>query len=248
MVSLFRGSRKRRGFTMIELVFAIVIMALAVITIPTILVSNARHVETNLLQEAVLMATAQMGQTLSYKWDDNSSLNTTLAKTEALDIGNPGDSELFRVNFDHFYHNGDINASDFRRGHFLEPLHRRMSPPYGAEVRTVSGGLGADSVGEVMDDIDDIASYSSTLTDTDEFGYKGTYRITGGAAYVTDAAAYNANTIAFNFNPSGVAISNLKMITINVEKQDSAGNFQPVVLLRSFAANIGETDFYHREF
>jgi hypothetical protein len=233
---------------MIELVFAIVIMALAVITIPTIIMSNARNVETNLLQEAVLMATAQMGQTLSYQWDDNSSLNTTLAKTEALDIGNPGDSELFRVNFDFFYNNGDINASDFRRGHFLEPLHRRMSPPYGAEVRTASAVLGQDGAEAAMDDVDDIADYSQTLTETDEFGYKGTYRITGGAAYVSDAATYSNNNIAFNFNPGAVAISNIKMITINVEKQDSAGNFQPVVLLRSFAANIGETDFYHREF
>jgi hypothetical protein len=189
-----------------------------------------------------------MGQTLSFQWDDNSSLNTTLAKTEALDIAT-GDDDLDRVDFNHFYLNGDINLSDFRRGHFLEPLHRRMTPPYGAEARTLSGGLGQDGAEPLMDDIDDIASYSRELTDTDEFGYKGTYRISGTASFVSDSAAYNNTDIAFNFSTAPVANpSNLKMIAIRVEEQDSAGNFQPVVLFRSFAANIGETDFYHKEY
>ena len=59
--------QQRRAFTLIELIFAIVIIGLVVVTIPTILISNARHVERSLLQEAVLMATAKMGQNMGFR-------------------------------------------------------------------------------------------------------------------------------------------------------------------------------------
>jgi type II secretory pathway pseudopilin PulG len=71
----------RVAFTLIELIFAIVVIGIAVISIPTVNQVSTDGMEKNILQEAIFMAAAELNQAVSANWDDNSYIpgeeNTT---------------------------------------------------------------------------------------------------------------------------------------------------------------------------
>lgn len=234
----------RPAFTMIELIFALVIMAIVFISLPLILLRNADALEENLIQESIFLASAKMSHISSFQWDNNSSESgiNTLATSDVVDV-TAGDPAL------------DRNSSDFRVGHFNEDKHRRMSP-IGNPRSAAAVGL----EGTTIDDIDDFnnqldtAMVQSTGALTSEFGYKKQYRTDINVSYVSDATftggtSYASNAINFTLgiNTTGVGITNLKLINISIDQNDPGGWTQ-TLLLRAYAANIGETDFYKRRY
>ena len=261
------SARRRRAFTLIELIFALVVIGLVVITIPMILISNARHVERNLLQEAVLMASTKMGQNMAHRWDEHSwDENGTLHKTEAVNVSNSGNVLLKRANFNQLYTTSpDSSPSNFRIGHFfLEPLHRRMTP---STVTDRNASNIEDDDGGDYDDIDDIVDHAETLDMSGlaaglyGHGYKSDYNITGVVEYVSDAptggtpagANYNSSTIEYQF-PVGpgtgattaASSTNIKRVEIRIDADNTPEN--PDVVLRAYSCNIGETDYYKRTY
>jgi prepilin-type N-terminal cleavage/methylation domain-containing protein len=226
----------RRAFTMLELIFAIVIIGLVALTIPTILLTNARNVETNLLQEAVLIAATKMGQTMSYPWDEHSRDPGTLAATDVLTVSGSGNAALAR------------STEDFRIGHFQEPLRRRMTPSSAERFASTTLGMSADANTTVQDDIDDIDGTSTQITGPSEEGYKATYTITGSVVYISDAATYTNTTISdFDFiTTASAGTTNIKMVQVSVDS-DLTGSGNDIVF-RAWSSNIGETDFYKRTY
>lgn len=232
----FLHCKERSAFTMIELVFAIVIIGIVAITIPTVLITNARHVENNLLQEAVLIAATKMGQQLSFPWDENSQnpLVGTLASTEVLDVTN-GALTL------------DRNNSSFRIGHFEQPLRRRMTPQNFPRVASPVLGNDAFELDNAGDDLDDVVNIP--ITANGSTSYKQDYNISSTVIYISDNAPdYTQNSITFDY-PTTAALAgttNIKMITIQVDATNT-----PVtndIVFRAYSCNIGETDYYKRTY
>lgn len=60
------------AFTLIELIFAIVIIGIAVVSLPIISQVTSSSVEKNLVQEAILLTSANIVRAMSGKWDENS--------------------------------------------------------------------------------------------------------------------------------------------------------------------------------
>ena len=60
---------------MIELIFAIVIIGITVISLPMMTQATSKGMESNLAQEAIFAASAELNQALSYKWNGNSQEN-----------------------------------------------------------------------------------------------------------------------------------------------------------------------------
>ena len=58
MVKLASSSRVRHAFTMIELIFAIVVIGVTLLTIPLMIETNNTAMERNLAQEAIFLASA----------------------------------------------------------------------------------------------------------------------------------------------------------------------------------------------
>jgi prepilin-type N-terminal cleavage/methylation domain-containing protein len=221
----------KRAFTMIELIFAIIVIGIVAISIPLALTTTQRGVEQNIQQEAIVIASTAMNQILSYPWDEYSRDpgSTTLAKTEALSVTS-GDSELNKMS----------TNPDFRHGHFQESKRRRMSPAN--NERFASTGLGSDS--SDRDDIDDFISTDAALNSvSDATSYKSAYTADVSASYVSDAANYSQTDITFNFGLTGTGTTNLKMIVVDV-KQDNT----MIIRMRAYASNIGETDYYSKEY
>lgn len=231
---------------MIELIFAIVIIGIISVSIPTIMINNAKNVESNLIQEAILIVATKTGQVLTYPWDENSRdpFSSVLAKTEALNINESTvETELNR------------NISDYRRGHFQQALRRKLTPINNIRSATDDTLLGLDTNETISDDLDDFDGQSVVITHITEDGYKHDYNLSATVIYIDDnanyAAAGGATALTFNFsNTDVVRATNIKMVELDVRARDNAGNWptQPDILFRSFASNIGETDYYKRTY
>lgn len=227
---------------MIELIFALVIMGIVFITLPVILLNEGSNVERNLMQEAIFASATKVSQILTYSWDENSAPNTTvLASANVVETTSVG---LL-----------DRNSSDFRIGHIPQALHRRMTPS--SAIRSATAvGADADDAG-LPDDIDDFNGgvELGLITLTGAAGYKKAYRTDTNVTYVNDynfrnATTYASSTIDFTFGTLAAGgTTNLKMIEMSTDQNNSDGwSAEPILVLRSYSANIGETDFYKRTY
>lgn len=98
----------RFAFTMIELIFAIVVMSIAVMSLPMMIQTTAKGIEDNIVQEAVFAASAELMGATSYYWDLNSMQDASLSRLE----------RVIEVN-------GGCDADRLRPGHVNQPYHRR---------------------------------------------------------------------------------------------------------------------------
>jgi prepilin-type N-terminal cleavage/methylation domain-containing protein len=64
---------KKPAFTMIELLFAIVIIAISVLPFSTLLDATNTGIENNLIQESIFAASAQLREATTYTWDERST-------------------------------------------------------------------------------------------------------------------------------------------------------------------------------
>jgi len=147
----------KSAFTMIELIFAIVIIAIAVLSLSVMNNTTSKTIENNLVQEAIFAASTELiGTTVGY-WDENSMQDKNESSiARVINIGN------------------DCNASTkLRYGHINQPYHRRCLDNLETRARSSAGG-------DVYD-LDDAAHAKENIfvdDTTDASGYKQTYTST----------------------------------------------------------------------
>jgi len=143
----------KKAFTIIELIFASVVISIVVLAIPTLIQVSSKNVENNLAQEAIFAASAELMGASSAYWDENSTHDaneSTLSRV--IDIDN------------------DCNATThLRPGHINQPFHRRCLDDNAIGAQNSSGG--------VTYDLNDLAHGSQTVFTgaADASGYKKDY-------------------------------------------------------------------------
>ena len=196
---------KRFAFTMIELIFAIVVIAISVASIPIMTGVISKGVDNNLIQEAVFAAAAQMNQVLSYRWDENSI-------DETIDVNGTGLARV--INLD-----GDCNASTkLRPGHISQALHRRCLDNLVTGLST----FGKDG-NESIDDIDDnIISNANLFTGAaSAYGYKNTYKYSVSLSDTTVNGLQTKAVAVEIFDASNTnKLVDLKAYTFNIGEVD----------------------------
>lgn len=199
-----------KAFTLIELIFAIVVIAIAVLSLPTMNQTVSKGIESNIVQEAIFAASTELNQAVTYFWDDNSiTENDSLARVIWID-----DTDC-------------DNDTKLRIGHINQELHRRCNdnnstrPTHTKEVETPDD----------LDDIADSSDKSLVIGDITSSGYKDSY---SSKLTVTRDADFGET----DNNP------NIKMI--RVEVKNSAGSL--VTRLDTYSCNIGEIDYYKRDY
>lgn len=222
----------RKAASMLELVVAIVVMGIVLMSLPLLISQTKSNNEFAMQQEAILAARTKLGDVLTYAWDEQSANQTQVAFV--LDTNDTGsDSELNK------------NSTSRRVGHVLGDKRRK-----GFDVltpSTASGALGADG-GEILatfNDIDDFSGSIQTLSAsaTTAFDYKFTdMNITTTVFYIADNATYtNSNIVGFQLGTANVGRrSNIKMVQVSVR------GAQNDFVLRSYATNIGESELLRR--
>ncbi|MBW6487764.1 type II secretion system protein [Sulfurimonas sp.] len=180
----------RFAFTMIELIFAIVVISIAVITLPMMAQITSKGIEENIVQEAIFAASAELMGATSYYWDAYSMNDYNLSHLErVIDIGGVCEN----------------NSSDpdyrLRLGHVNQPYHRRC-------LDSSAINIPANTSGGVFPTLND-ATHGSELIFTDATknatGYKNNY--------------YSIVSIS-NVDETGATDNNIKKITVTVTDSD----------------------------
>jgi len=145
----------RVAFTLIELIFAIVIIGISVISLPIMSSTINKSLENNLVQEVIFSASTElMGTTAGY-WDENSM----------QDINKSSLSRVINVDKDCDF------VTKLRFGHIAQPYHRRCLDNLATQPFNQKGGVVFD-INDTTHDWDDIFVNETT----DKNGYKQTYQ------------------------------------------------------------------------
>ena len=213
---------------MIELIFAIVVIAISVLSLPMMTQANYKGVESNVKQEAIFATSAKIMQVLSFPWTSNSvdvTPTTTLNYARVVDIGA---APFTRVN------NLGVNDnnSDFRIGHVRQGLHRRFFDS--ADI--VTPGIGM----EIFNG--SIVALNAVGVNT----YKYNMQMQTTVTPVNDAVGNN-----FVLGIANAGATNLQLIQVTTTIQSAASDLDGIndqIVLRAYAANIGEIDYNSRSY
>ncbi len=229
---------KRAGFSLIELVLAIVIIAISLMTIPLMLAQSGNNNSFAMAQETIFAARTKMGNILTHQWDASSTENNgSITYIRVLDVA-AGDLELER--------NASTQDDNRRKGHVASDFRRRFH-----DGNTTAAGMTSPSGGFFDANnttIDQFHNDFSTLSSFGDFDYVRDFNLTTTVSYISDDANYAQQIIGFDFNISSRAdinittnSTNIKMIEVTARSED--GN---VFVFRSFSSNIGQTDLLSR--
>ena len=176
----------RLAFTLIELVFAIVVMSIAILSLPMMNQIASKGIEANVVQEAIFAASTELNQAVTYFWDANSL---------------EGDATLSHVVW--ISDTDCDNDTKLRVGHIAQKLHRRCN-----DDNTTRPTYASDSTLNDVDDTNksDEALFISTGDTTSASGYKKDYLIDVNITKDTDFSGSDSADIKANIKQIKVTI------------------------------------------
>ena len=215
---------QREAFTMIELIFAIVIIAVVTLTIPMMIQVNNKTLEANTEQEAIFLISSVLSEATTLLWDQSSlgGTATSVSLSKILDTNATGAGEYERWSISDDKKDGN---SGLRQGGLLQDMHRHFFSAPLAPSQSVLTDLGS--------------SFDSDAVGA-QLGLKNKYDIKVERYYIKD------NPSGFNFTINDVnKTTNVKLIVVTVKNKDTK---EDISVLRAYTCNIGEVDFARRKF
>ncbi len=213
------------AIAMIELIFAIVIMGIVMMSAP-MLMSTAQNSTTVVLQqEGVNQAVSRITMLLTYPWDESDTNDSCIPPVLHVSVTN-GDPELkMDVNNRRIGVPKETNSRTFLCG----------------KINTLNASTAWADAGETeKDDIDD---FGSTVLDEIQnqggrYIGKDHVSINTVITYGSDGANYSSNSIGF-IPSSGTATSNIKNIDVKVTTFPSDAELKSTIVMHAFTCNIG---------
>jgi prepilin-type N-terminal cleavage/methylation domain-containing protein len=206
---------KRTAFTLIELIFAIVIIAIAVLALPMMNKATSKNVEQSIVQEAIFASVTELDEATSAHWDDN-SIDPSSPSSYARVIDVDGACE----------NNSSSSRYRYMVGHIVEPLHRRCLENNSTTPANADTNSSIDSLDDKEHGEEDLL----LNPDGSSAGYKQIYKA--------------SLDVTPNANFGGSNNQNIKKLQLTVK--DDNGN--TLCVLTTYSANIGEVDFYKKEY
>ena len=225
----------RPAIAMIELIFAIVIMGIVMMSAPMLISTASSSAPVVLQQEGINQAVSRITMILTYPWDEGDTNDSCIPPV--LRVTN-GDSELEPIT------NPSIQFS-VRPGVPLATNSRKFNS-CGTDLNA-SDILGAD--GSDLDDIDDFNNNIGLSEIQDAGGRyigKGSVNINTSITYGSDSADYTTSTITFT-PLDGIATSNIKNIDVTVSAFSSDADLNSSITMHAFSCNIGGIAYERRQ-
>jgi len=178
----------RLAFTMIELIFAIIIISIAVVSLPVMTKITEKGIEEGILQEAIFAGSAElMGASAGY-WDTNAMADNAVSHiSRVIDVGSTCENNTSSV------------RHRLRPGHIAQPLHRRCVD---ANITTIGIASSDDANFPSLDSAAHVSQDIFVDTDTEAAGYKQTYKsvvtvaVNGANANIKDISVLVTNNAA----------------------------------------------------
>lgn len=229
---------RRPAIAMIELIFAIVIMGIVMMSAPMLISTASNSGYVAIQQEGINEAATQMSIMMDYPWDEN---NTVDINSTVLNVSN------------------GIAALD---GTLALPKRRVGTPSYSSRVYITTAGvpggefnastIGFD-IGEVgIADIDDIDDFNNTTVNLNQIVASAADYIEQGAnisitrtvTYMNDAAAYPTpaagGILVYTPNFANAApTTNIKRLQVTLTSIGGVAELSKTITLNAFSCNIG---------
>ena len=198
----------RSAFTLIELIFAITVISIAVISLPTMNQSITQGIEANIVQEAIFAASTELNQAVTANWDESS-----------LEIG--ALNSLARVIDDGNCENNTSNARyRLKDGHINQPLHRRCLDNNATGISNASTNNDISS----LDDMDSTYAITNANIATGsgyKFDYTTNISVTQDVRFGVDISPnQNIKSIQAVINTGGKEIASLITYSANIGEVD----------------------------
>jgi len=227
----------RPAIAMIELIFALVIMGIALMSAPMLISTASQSVTVALQQEGINEASSRIAMILTYPWDEN-------------DINDSCIPPVLHVT------HGHIALEEHNQSHRIGvPLYSSSHTfKCGKSEFNASSTIGAEANDAYNDDIDDFTNTSLTLDNSGSGGKdyieKDTVSIATSVLYNDDnttSGNYDADTITFNpFSTTATGTTNIKQIKVTLTSTNSAQELEKTINLNAFSCNIGGYDYERR--
>jgi len=245
-----RYSTYRPAIAMVELIFAIVVMAFVLMSAPNLIAQSTKSSYVGLQQESINAAASHINIIMTKEWDQGNADPTV--DPRVLQVAG-GEMTL-----------APLTATNARAG--TPPTSFRMSrtgkgQTIPASSSSTFGETGDDSIpnSKKLDDVDDyddkVTRLSQKATSND---YNANYKdldikMTTKVSYVRDGRSglnYNtATTIDFHnpFSPDESASTNIKAISVLLETDNTEDALSKEITLSAFMCNIGHYRLDARE-
>ncbi len=224
---------KRPAIAMIELIFAIVIMGIVMMSAPMLISTAVQSSSVALQQAGISEAASRISMILTHEWDQNDLNDSCTPPT--LHVSSTGDSDLNEVG----------------------TTFRRIGVPQDSDSHTFRCGnseLNATMTVDGKDDIDDFTNPSSLILDTSGSGGKDyiektTVSIATAVYYAPDSATYNSTSFAYGFTPNSIAgdSTNIKAISVTLTSTSSVDELKKTIKLHAFSCNLGGYQYEWRQ-
>lgn len=224
----------RPAIAMIELIFAIVIIGIALLSVPNLLSVSSQSSLVTLQQEGIAMAASHTNSLITYAWDEQNTDSIGPYVTNKLNVSGSGDVDL------------NPGAATLK---FPSARSRTFAP-----VGVTATDVGVD-INDTNDDVDDFTGITTNtsqavLGGTSNSADQGEYidvniSQTTTVTYGRDAASYNAANGVFTFhrpfaNLAPADTTNIKLIETELTSNSAATELQDKdIKLKAFMCNIG---------
>lgn len=228
----------RRGIAMIELIFALVIIGITLLSAPLLIQQSIASSNVTLQQEAIAALATHTGIILSAHWDEadaNVSNQTAPVLSIVRDTPLPPNDPF------------DFDASTKRAG--MKNIISRATL-VGSDLWFASSHFGLDNNdSNLTDDVDDyhhgvveLTVYNNEDTTASSGDYIDTdLNITTHVTFADDITTLQANTVVNDIftNNDISGQSNIKFITTKLTTNNTAKELEKEITLHSFSCNIG---------
>lgn len=222
----------RPAIAMIELIFALVIMGITLMSAPMLLNISIQSSNTAMQQESIAAASSQLSLILTYPWDEGDTNDTTgygILDTTSV--------------------NNDINSTH----RWLNSRAYNKNTPSLTVNTSASAKFGYANDAIPNNDIDDFHNQSnkvtlynadeiSSITDNEGEYLKGTkFDMNSTVIYSDDDHSYTNNFVTFNDPKAAVATtSSIKLVNVTLTDTTGQAEHNQSVSLYAFSCNIGD--------
>ncbi len=212
---------KKSAFTLIELIFAIVVIAISVMSLPMMNQVISSGMEKNLAQEAIFTAISEINIATTYVWDETSLIDSNLSGSV---------DELSRV----VYTTVDCTDSGFVDAMGI-PIMRRSGHVNRRCLDDITTPAYPINATDCVDSLNAAKHPYTTVFETGGTSASG-YKI----AYKSKLDVERCEGTCVDFGDANNI--NMKQITVTIKNDDN----ETVTLLRTYSANIGEVAYHRR--
>lgn len=227
----------RPAIAMIELIFAIVVMGIAMLALPLMVNTATKSSQVAFNQESIAIIASHANALMSYAWDEQNTISQ-VAQAGNLNvlIAPSSDNEL------------DTNRTTLNGMRTLGAATASTPNLFGKFKDVVPGGTTAPE--RIEDDVDDFDGQTRTLEialSGSQNSYEGDIMDTNismytNVSYANDQANYaacsTANGCAYS-NPFSNATNNITNIKLITTQLTSTNVTDKKIILKSFVCNIG---------